>query len=86
MNLGIRLHDIIFDNELGGGVSGGKEFKFAHLGGQSGPLVFPEQLHTRYCYDEMREQGLAIGSGAVVVLNEDVCIVEYCKSDGVFCT
>lgn len=75
---GITLRDIIFDDELGGGITEGKNFKFCHLGGQSGPLAFPEQLEIKYCFDDLKEQGLAIGSGAVVVLDEDVCILEYC--------
>lgn len=75
---GITLRDIIFDKELGGGISEDKSLKFYHLGGQSGPLAFPEHLDTKYCYDDLKEQGLSIGSGAVVVLDEDVCLVEYC--------
>lgn len=76
---GITLRDIIFDQELGKGIIEDKKLKFYHLGGQSGPLAFPEQLDTKYCYDDLKEQGLSIGSGAVVVLDENVCIVEYCK-------
>lgn len=77
--LGTTLKDIIYDEELGGGIRDNKKLKFYHLGGQSGPLGFPEQLETKYCYEDLKEAGLAIGSGAVVVLDESVCIVEYVK-------
>ena len=74
---GITLNDIIFDQELGGGIVEDKKLKFIHMGGQSGPLAFPEHLDVRYCWDDLKEHKLAIGSGAFVVLDEDVCLVEY---------
>lgn len=79
IHIGIPIRDIIYDEELGGGIRDGKELKFYHLGGQSGTIGFPEQLDTRYCYEDMRGEGLAIGSGAVVVLDESVCLVDYVK-------
>ncbi|MDX9872542.1 MAG: NADH-ubiquinone oxidoreductase-F iron-sulfur binding region domain-containing protein, partial [Clostridia bacterium] len=77
---GVTLRDIIFDPELGGGVTGNGKLKFFHLGGQSGPCGFPEQLDTTYCYKILRNTGLSVGSGAVVVLDESVCIIDYLKS------
>lgn len=77
---GVTLRDIIFDEELGGGIANNGKLKFFHLGGQSGPCGFPEQLDTPYCYKQLRNNGLSVGSGAVVVLDESVCIVDYLKS------
>ena len=76
---GVTLRDIIFDPEFGGGIPDGKELKCYHLGGQSGPIGFPEQLDTRYDHTSLKKQGLSIGSGAVVVLDETVCIIDYLK-------
>ena len=73
------LRDIIYDPELGGGIKDNKTLKFYHLGGQSGPCGFPAQLDTSYAYKALRSTGLAVGSGAVVVLDDSVCIIEYLK-------
>ena len=74
------LRDVIFDPELGGGMNNGKKLKFFHLGGQSGPIGHPEQLDTVYSYADLRAAGLSVGSGAVVVMDESVSILEYLQS------
>jgi NADH-quinone oxidoreductase subunit F len=71
------LRDIIFDAELGGGIVGGKRIKFFHLGGQSGPIGGAELLDTVYSYTDLKKTGLSVGSGAVVVMDETVSIIEY---------
>lgn len=76
---GLTLRDLIFDEELGGGPSGEKKLKFFHIGGQSGPCGFLPQLDTIYCYQALRENGLSVGSGAIVVLDESVCVIDYLK-------
>lgn len=76
---GITLRDLIYDESLGGGPLPGRKVKFYHLGGQSGPCGFLDQLDTPYCYQALREKGLSVGSGAVVVLDESICVVEYLK-------
>ena len=63
--------------EEGGGTSTGRNPGFFHMGGQSGPIGFPEQLDTPYTYETLAPKGLAVGSGAIVVLDDSVCIVEY---------
>ncbi len=77
--LGVSLRDIIYDPELGGGLKNNKALKFFHLGGQSGPCGFPDQLNTPYAYKALRTIGLSVGSGAVVVMDDSVCIIEYLK-------
>lgn len=74
------VRDIIFDPEIGGGIPDGKSLKFFHLGGQSGPIGSPGQLDVAYSHKELSKAGLAVGSGAIVVMNEDVGIIDYLKS------
>lgn len=73
----VTLRDLIYDEEFGGGIADGKELKFYHLGGQSGPIGFPEQLDTPYTAKALKKEGLSVGSGAIVVLDEDMCIIDY---------
>ncbi|TWH47264.1 NADH-quinone oxidoreductase subunit F [Sporomusa sp. KB1] len=76
---GVSLRDAIYDPELGGGILNGKKLKFFHLGGQSGPIGSEAQLDTVYCYKALRNAGLSVGSGAIVVMDEDVCVIDYLK-------
>jgi len=77
--LGTPFHDILYSDEYGGGTSTGRPIKFLHLGGQSGPLAFPEQLDGLYSYQGLWDKDLAVGSGAVVVMDDSVSVVEYSK-------
>ncbi|MDR2951875.1 MAG: NADH-quinone oxidoreductase subunit L [Treponema sp.] len=79
----LSLRDIIYGEELGGGLARGKNggaLKFFHLGGQSGPIGGIGQLDITYSYADLKKAGLAVGSGAVVVMDESVSILEYLKS------
>ena len=76
---GVSLRDCIYDPELGGGIPNGKKIKFVHLGGQSGPIGSEAQLDTDYCYKALKGAGLTVGSGAIVVMDEDVCVIDYLK-------
>jgi NADH-quinone oxidoreductase subunit F len=73
----VTLCDIIYDPELGGGIVGGKKLKFFHLGGQSGPIGGPDLLDTVYSYTDLKKAGLSVGSGAIVVMDETVPVLEY---------
>lgn len=75
--LGVPLRSLIMGESCGGGIKDGKQLGFYHLGGQSGPIGFPEQLDTPYSYEALGAEGLAVGSGAIVVLDETVSLVEY---------
>jgi NADH-quinone oxidoreductase subunit F len=75
----VTLREAIYDPELGGGIAGDKKLKFFHLGGQSGSIGSVEQLDTVYSYTDLRKAGLSVGSGAIVVMDESVSIVEYLK-------
>jgi NADH-quinone oxidoreductase subunit F len=76
----LTLREIIYDPELGGGIQQGKKLKFFHLGGQSGPIGGPDLLDTVYSYTDLRKAGLGVGSGAIVVMDETVSILEYLQS------
>jgi len=77
--LGIPIHDLLYSEGYGGGTLTGRPLKFLHLGGQSGPLAFPEQLDGAYSYEGLEEKGLAIGSGAIVAMDDSVSVVDYSK-------
>jgi len=76
----LTLREIIYDPELGGGIPSGKKLKFFHIGGKSGPIGGPDLLDTVYSYTDMRKAGLGVGSGAIVVMDETVPILEYLQS------
>jgi len=76
----VTLRDIIYDPEIGGGLSQGEKLKFFHLGGQSGTIGSAAQLDTVYSYTDLRKAGLSVGSGAVVVMDESVSVLEYVKN------
>jgi NADH-quinone oxidoreductase subunit F len=75
----LTLRDIIYDPEIGGGIAGDRKLKFFHLGGQSGSIGCTDQLDTVYSYTDLKKVGLSVGSGAVVVMDETVSIIEYVK-------
>lgn len=81
VKLGTPLEEILYSDEYGGGTSTGKPVKFCHFGGQSGPLGFADQLKGRlYSYEDFWNNGLAVGSGAIVVMDDSVNVVEYLKN------
>lgn len=80
VGLGTPLHDIIYSEEFGGGSSTGRPLKFIHFGGQSGPIGYMDQCEIPYSYEGLWNTGLAIGSGAIVVMDDSVSIVEYLQS------
>jgi len=75
----LTLREIIYNDEFGGGITGGKNLKFFHVGGHSGPIGGPDLLDTVYSYTDLKKAGLGVGSGAVVVMDETVSIIDYVK-------
>ncbi len=75
--MGMTLKEIIFD--IGGGVQGDKEFKAVQIGGPSGGCLPRELLDTRVDYDSLIEAGAMMGSGGMVVMDEDTCMVDVAK-------
>ena len=73
----MSLRQIIFD--IGGGIRGGKKFKAVQLGGPSGGCLTEEHLDMPMDYDLLVKEGAMVGSGGLVVMNEDTCIVEVAR-------
>jgi NADH-quinone oxidoreductase subunit F len=75
--LGIRLKDIIY--EIGGGIPGGKGFKAVQTGGPSGGCLPPKFLGSPVDYESLAAAGSIMGSGGMVVMDEDTCMVEVAR-------
>jgi NADH-quinone oxidoreductase subunit F len=75
--MGTTLREIIF--EVGGGVPKGKRFKAVQIGGPSGGCLPESELDLPVDFDSLREAGAMMGSGGMVVLDEDDCMVEMAR-------
>lgn len=75
--LGTSLGDII--NKIGGGCADGKKFKAVQTGGPSGGCLTKEHFNLPVDYENLGAVGSIIGSGGMVVMNEDSCMVEVAK-------
>jgi NADH-quinone oxidoreductase subunit F len=75
--LGISLREIIFD--IGGGVPNNKKFKAVQTGGPSGGCIPAEQLDISVDYDSLMQAGSIMGSGGLVVMDEDTCMVDVAR-------
>jgi len=75
--LGTPLGKIVFD--LGGGIPGGKKFKAVQIGGPSGGVIPIEHLNTPVDYEAVTALGAIMGSGGLVVMDEDSCMVDVAK-------
>lgn len=75
--MGTELKKIIFD--IGGGVRDGKAFKAVQIGGPSGGCLTSEHLDLPLDFDSLKKVGAMIGSGGLVVMDEDTCMVEVAR-------
>ncbi len=75
--MGTTLREIIF--EIGGGIPGGKKFKAAQTGGPSGGCIPAEHLDIPIDYDNLIAIGSMMGSGGMIVMDEDNCMVNIAK-------
>ncbi|HNU71969.1 MAG TPA: NADH-quinone oxidoreductase subunit NuoF [Thermodesulfobacteriota bacterium] len=75
--MGITLRDIIF--EVGGGIPGGKKFKAVQTGGPSGGCIPEAHLDTPVDFDELTRVGAIMGSGGMIVMDEDTCPVDVAR-------
>ncbi len=75
--MGTTLREIIFD--IGGGIKDGKKFKAAQTGGPSGGVITEEFLDTPIDYENLARIGSIMGSGGLIVMDEDDCIVDVAK-------
>jgi NADH:ubiquinone oxidoreductase subunit F (NADH-binding) len=75
--MGTPIRDIIY--KIGGGIPGNKELKGILIGGPAGGVIKYEHLDTRIDYESIREIGGALGSGGLVIMDEDKCIIDTVK-------
>ena len=75
--MGLTLDKII--NEIGGGIPNGKKFKAAQTGGPSGGCIPASLINTEVDYDNLVSIGCMMGSGGLIVMDEDNCMVDMAK-------
>ena len=75
--MGTTLREIVYD--IGGGIPGGKKFKAAQTGGPSGGCIPASLIDTPIDYDSLMAIGSMMGSGGLIVMDEDTCMVDIAK-------
>ncbi len=75
--MGITMREIIFD--IGGGILDNKKFKAVQIGGPSGGCLPEHLLDSEVDYDSLIAAGAMMGSGGLVVVDEDTCMVDFAK-------
>jgi NADH-quinone oxidoreductase subunit F/NADP-reducing hydrogenase subunit HndC len=75
--MGTTLREVIF--EIGGGIAGGKKFKAVQTGGPSGGCLTEKDLDTKIDFDSLTAKGSMMGSGGMIVMDEDSCMVAVAK-------
>ncbi len=75
--MGTTVREIVYD--IGGGIPGGKKFKAAQTGGPSGGCIPASHLDTPIDYDSLMAIGSMMGSGGLIVMDEDNCMVDIAK-------
>ena len=75
--MGMPLRGIIF--KIGGGVPNGKKFKAVQTGGPSGGCIPEEYLDVKVDFDELMKMGAMMGSGGMIVMDEDTCLVDIAR-------
>jgi NADH-quinone oxidoreductase subunit F len=75
--IGIPLGEIIYD--IGGGIPDGKKFKAAQIGGPSGGCIPKEHLNVPVDYENLDALGAIMGSGGLIVMDEDSCMVDMAR-------
>ncbi|MCX9082975.1 MAG: 4Fe-4S binding protein [Candidatus Methanoperedens sp.] len=77
VSMGMTLREIIFD--IGGGIPGGKSFKAVQTGGPSGGCIPESLIDMAVDYDRLMEAGSMMGSGGMIVMDEETCMVDLAK-------
>lgn len=75
--MGMTLREILYD--VGGGIRGNKKFKAAQTGGPSGGCITSEYLNTSVDYDTLTKLGTIMGSGGLIVMDENKCMVDVAR-------
>ena len=77
VTMGTRLREIIYD--IGGGIPGGRAFKAVQTGGPSGGCLPAEMLNMPVDFDSLTAAGSMMGSGGMVVMDQDTCMVDIAR-------
>ncbi|MFZ3107093.1 MAG: NADH-quinone oxidoreductase subunit NuoF [Candidatus Hydromicrobium sp.] len=75
--MGITLREIIYD--IGGGIPGGKKFKAVQTGGPSGGCIPADLIDLPVDYEQLTKVGSIMGSGGMIVMDEDTCVVDIAR-------
>ena len=75
--MGITLREIVYD--IGGGIQDGKKFKAIQTGGPSGGCIPAEKLDLPVDYDTLAKAGSIMGSGGMIIMDEDTCMVDVAR-------
>jgi len=75
--MGITLREVVY--EIGGGIPDGKEFKAVQTGGPSGGCIPASMLDSPIDYESLKKAGSMMGSGGMIVMDEDTCVVDVSK-------
>lgn len=75
--MGITIREIVY--KIGGGIKGDKKFKAVHIGGPSGGVVPEQHLDTPIDFDELVRLGSMMGSGGIIVMDSDTCMVDTAR-------
>ena len=81
--MGTTLRDIVFD--IGGGIRGGRKFKGVQTGGPSGGIITEKSLDEPITYESLSALGSMMGSGGMIIMDEDDCVVDIAKFYMAFC-
>ena len=81
--MGLTIGQVI--NEIGGGVTGGKELKLLQTGGPLGGVLGADSLDIHLDFDEMAQAGAILGSGGIIVADDDTCAVDMTRVLVAFC-
>ncbi|HUW63064.1 MAG TPA: NADH-quinone oxidoreductase subunit NuoF [Candidatus Bathyarchaeia archaeon] len=75
--MGLTLREIVYD--IGGGIPGGKKFKAIQTGGPSGGCIPEQMLDLPVDYESLTQAGAIMGSGGMIVMDEDTCMVDVAR-------
>lgn len=77
VQMGAEIRDIVY--KIGGGIPNEKQFKAVQMGGPSGGCIPESHLHIKIDYESLKEVGAMMGSGGLVVMDENTCMVDLAK-------
>jgi NADH-quinone oxidoreductase subunit F len=75
--MGMTIREVIFD--IGGGIKNDREFKAVQMGGPSGGCVPASLIDTPVTYEDITKTGAIVGSGGMIVMDEDTCMVDMAR-------